>query len=210
MPRFQITKYNPAADSSSTLSDRYYTANGDSSANRGDFRRGDGQVAEVFLDWSTDDNGKRTCPCGCRESLARTARFRIGHDARLLGILKRAHITGTKVTIVKDAATTTENAIDVAATFSTDRHDWVAELNHSAERHAATNRKKIEAANDEVREEARGPQPGNRRLIKVGRWNYTGEIVAVYQEDGDALFKYTTAGGDVREIRRALSETADV
>lgn len=195
MPRFQPAKYNPAVDSS---------------PNHQSYRRGDAPVTEVLLDWSSDESGKRTCPCGCRQPLAKAARFRIGHDARLLGILKRAHITGTKVAVIKDDVTATEDATDLAAQFSSDRHDWVKELLASATRHAASNRKKIDAANSEIVAEARGPQPGNRRLIKVGRWSYTGEIVAVFQEDGDALFKYTTAGGDVREVRRALSETADV
>jgi len=195
MPRFQQSKYSPAADSS---------------PNHEQYRRGDAPMAEVLLDWSADADGKRVCPCGCRQPLAKGARFRIGHDARFLGILKRAHITGTKVTIVRDEATTTEAPVVVAAQFSSPHHDWEAELTRSAEKHAASNRKRVEQANADVVAEARGPQPGNRRLIKVGRWEYTGEIVAVYQEDGDALFKYTTKSGDVKEVRRALAETADV
>lgn len=195
MPRFQPSKYSPATDSS---------------PNHTSYRRGDAPVAEVLLDWSTDTDSKRTCPCGCRQALAKGARFRIGHDARLLGILKRAHITGTKITIVRDSETTTEAAIDVAAQFSSDRHDWVHELTTSAERFSTANRKKADATNAAIKQEAKGPQPGDRRLIKVGRWHKTGEILAVYQEAGDALFKYTDAKGEVHEIRRALSETADV
>jgi hypothetical protein len=51
-----------------------------------------------------------TCCCGCGEPVSKGRSFRQGHDARLKGILGRAHRGGIPVRIVADGSRETQTA----------------------------------------------------------------------------------------------------
>lgn len=193
MAKFNPAKYDPKDDSSPGT----------------DRMRGSGP-ATVILDWtSIRKHGEpevKVCPCGCRELLASKSRFRMGHDARLKGILSRAHITGTDLTLVRGSDMTVTTAIALAGQFTTTNMDWVKALREAEKRFAASTRAKVKEANDAIVAEATGPQIGTRKLVKVGRWNYTGEMVAVYEDRGVAVFQYASKGGEVKTVERPLDD----
>lgn len=196
MARFNPAKYDPR-DESSPGTEQY--------------RQGAGAPQTLILDWTQlrIDSGaevnSRVCPCGCREELALNARFRMGHDARLRGKLVRAHVTGTDVTIVKGRDVSTSSALAVADQFSSPILDWKQSLKEAETRYSGS-RAAIDAANAKLLEEAKGPHVGERRLVKVGRWSYTGEIIAIYQDKDVAVFRYATRAGEIKQVERPLED----
>lgn len=190
MARFNPAKYDPREDSSPGT-ERY--------------RQGGNAPTTLVLDWTPIEPSGRACPCGCREELAANSRFRMGHDARLRGKLTRAHVTGTDVTIIKGRDVTTLSAVAVADQFSSPQLDWRASLREAEGRYSGS-RARIDAANAEILKRAQGPQVGDRRLIKVGRWPYTGEVIAIYQDRDVAVFEYTAKSGEVKTVERPLED----
>ena len=190
MARFNPAKYDPREDSSPGTEQ---------------FRQGGGSPLTVVLDWTPLLDRDRACPCGCREALAANSRFRMGHDARLRGKLVRAHVTGTDVTIVKGRDVSTSSAMAIADQFSSPSLDWKQSLKEAEVRYSGS-RAAIDAANARLLEEAKGPHVGDRKLVKVGRWSYTGEVIAIYADKDTAVFKYTTKSGEVKEVERPLED----
>lgn len=137
---------------------------------------------------------ERSCYCGCQtDPSGRGRKFAMGHDARLRGKLIRAHLTGTPVAylagdIVQDEGT----AMTFAAT-----HGWGQYLKTAETKQGPTIRAKLEASNRRVTTAAVGPQVGDRRLVRVGRWDYTGQVLAVYDDGGRFQIEYVTKKGDV-------------
>lgn len=198
MAKFNPTKYDPKSDSSPGT----------------DRMRGSGP-ATVILDWTSATTAvtpgspatqAKVCPCGCRELLASKSRFRMGHDARLKGLLSRAHVTGTDITIVKGSDMTVTTAVALAAQFTSSNMDWVKALREAEARFSASTRAKVKETNEQIVAEALGPQVGTRKLIKVGRWNYTGEMIAVYEDKGVAVFEYTAKSGEKKVVERPLDD----
>ena len=66
------------------------------------------------------------CGCGERPGSA-TARFRMGHDAKLKGVLARAHASGSELALFAEdtGIAETMTAAAYAAQFSSDKIDWV-------------------------------------------------------------------------------------
>lgn len=198
MAKFNPAKYDPKTDSSS-----------------GTDRMRHNGPATVILDWTsirtkaTQDapaTDVKVCPCGCREPLASKSRFRMGHDARLKGILSRAHVTATDITLVKGSDLTVVSAVALASQFTSPNMDWVKALREAEARFGGATKAKVQEANDAIVAEANGPQVGTRKLIKVGRWNYTGEMIAVYEDKGVAVFQYASKSGEVKTVERPLED----
>ena len=149
------------------------------------------------------------CPCGCNTRPAGKNRtFAIGHDARLRGKLIRAHLTGTPVVyITSDERIETGTAMEWAAD-----HQWVGFLMNAEEKQGAVVREKLERANADVLAAATGPQPGDRRTVKVGRWSYTGQLIAVYDVGDDQEFEveYVTKKGDRHTARVPKASVGEV
>jgi hypothetical protein len=131
------------------------------------------------------------CPCGCGgypESAGTT--FRMGHDARLRGILIRAHLMDVKVRYYLDGTTLTEpvDAMKVASTYA-----WEESLNNAVLRRDGKNRELLRAA-------SKHPQ-----FLKAGRWAYTGgQVIAMYKPDertGKMDVMYVDRAGKVRKAR---------
>lgn len=150
-------------------------------------------------------DGMRPCPCGCGEWPSnRGSIFRMGHDARLRGKLIRAHLTGTDIVYVRGGVGDPEIAERVPAVEVARRYPlkgknatWEYYLNEAVERREGRNRELLQRA------------LGSKRLISVGRWEYTGQVCAVYRLDGIDMYEveYVTRGGDVRRKRVPKDET---
>lgn len=204
MARFNPQKYDPAEDSSPGTEQ---------------FRQSPSAPKTLVLDWTqveSSEGAGRACPCGCRELLAANSRFRMGHDARLRGKLVRAHVTGTDVTIVKGRDVSVASAVAIAEQFSSPLLDWKSALREAEGRYSGS-RSKADAANAEILARAKQAKEdeqngrlkvGDRKLVKVGRWNYTGQVIAVYQVDGEAEFEYTDAKGHVKTARQPIDALA--
>lgn len=202
MGKFLVSQYDPRKDSSPGTE-----------AWRPGFRGEPDGFEGVILD-HRPVNGQRACPCGCTRRVAGKATFAMGHDMRLKGILIRAHLTATLVAIVGVNGRTGDpelgpaySAAEIAARYSTPKFDWVAMLEEADEKQGADVRAKIERANREILARALGVQPGDRKLIRVGRWEYTGEVLAVYDiNGGEVEFEYTARNGEIRTIRKPATE----
>lgn len=175
MGRFNVLQWNPRQDSSEGVD--YEAA-------------GLNPETTVVLSRPT----ARSCYCGCQTNpVGRDRQFAIGHDARLKGKLIRAHLTGSPVAylvgqVLEDQGT----AMVFAAT-----HGWGRVLLEAEAKQGPGIKAKLEAANRRVTTAAIGPQVGDRRLVKVGRWAYTGQVLAVYEDTGRYEVEYVTKKGEV-------------
>lgn len=179
MPRHNLAKYDPRTDSS---------------AGTDEYRQdGDG----VILMQRPGD-----CPCGClTKPLSKGRTFAMGHDARFRGILIRAHCTGNEVTVIDPDSKEREvfKAMALAET-----HDWAEYLATAKTREDEKAQRRLDRANKEVLNKAL--QPGDKKLIKVGRWEHTGQVVAIYEDSGMVEFEYVTKSGDVRRYETVKAE----
>lgn len=128
------------------------------------------------------------CPCGCNlNPKGKRAVFRMGHDARLRGKLIRAHLTATKVIEIVDGKVQPAQDAEKIAEY----YGWTRYL-------AAARDRKYGKSKEILRRALR-----SKRLIKVGRWSYTGEVVAVYETAGEGEFEieYLTKTGEKRTAR---------
>lgn len=111
------------------------------------------------------------CPCGCGEApRGKKATFVMGHDARLKGMLMRAHLAGVKVAYYRAISGTpdmTLPAIEWAEHFG---ESFVAAIREAEKRRQKANL-------DVVREAKRR----HDQLIRIGRWPNTGQVAAIYR-----------------------------
>lgn len=190
MGKFRIATYDPRADSSPNTE-----------AYRPGYRNDPPGLSGVILDRS-DVDGFRVCGCGCGAKVAGKAKFAMGHDMKLKGILVRAHLSGTPVHVRNEAGTHTRTAIEEAERWSTPKLDWVKMLREAEEKQGADVRAAIERSEREVTERALGPQVGQRELLRLGRWEHTGYVIAVYSDEGAVLYEYVDKKGRVRTVRK--------
>lgn len=175
MGRFNVQNWTPRSDSTPDLDYDDLGVNPETT---------------VVLDRPTE----RSCFCGCQaEPSGRGRSFAMGHDARLRGKLIRAHLTGTPVMYIGAGGT---GQADTAMAFAAE-HGWAEYLKTAEKRQGPTIRAKLEASNSRVIAAAVGPQIGDRRLVRVGRWDYTGQVLAVYDDGGRFEIEYVTKKGDV-------------
>lgn len=147
-------------------------------------------VLNVALDL---ERGRLGCPCGCGGfPLGDDAKFAMGHDARLRGKLIRAHLMGVRVRIHSDGTLGNPMA---AETFA-EEFDWKAYLDAAVLRREGKNREVLRRA------------LGSERLVKVGRWEYTGQVVSVFRtKDVDKFeIEYVNQAGDVKRTRVPATE----
>ncbi len=155
MARFSAAKYDPRQDSS----------------------RGTKALRSSGFDGVLLKIAEGECACGCGETLKHAGRrFRQGHDARLRGILTRAHLTGNPVTLVGGDEAQTTTAVALAAEHGMRHH-----LDAAA---ARTSKKPAVAA---------GPKVGDTDRIKVGRWEYDATVTKI--TDDEIEYEYATQSG---------------
>lgn len=181
MKRFNASKYDPKVDSSFG-----YTHPGGTR-----LAHPDAVILEVV------GGDPALCACGCAEApRGKGATFGMGHDARLRGKLARALAAGSKIVLtdVNKQVTEVLDPEDYASRFSTEKLDWAESIRESASKA----RGKGESAERAILAKALGPQVGETKLIKIGRWEKTGKIVAVYQDGKVIRYEYADGNGNAR------------
>jgi hypothetical protein len=117
----------------------------------------------------------------------------MGHDAKLRGKLIRAHLTQTQVQTLRvgDTGVYVNEGPVIGAKLYSQRFGWASSLDAAELRREGKNRQVIRKA------------LGSRRLVKVGRWDYTGQVVAVYNTKGGDEFEveYVTKQGEIKHKR---------
>lgn len=160
MPRFNQARWNPSQDSSPQFIQRAI------------------KEKKVFLERAYEGPGVTDrpsdaplagCPCGCGTFPKGRGRFAMGHDARFRGILIRAHLTGTPIVYPVAGEDHEAAAMELAKAYGA---SFTKALQDAELRREGKNREVLRKA------------IGSDRLIKVGRWEYTGQVVAVYGEPG--------------------------
>lgn len=184
MPRFNPRRWNPGKESSPGL-------------RTVDPRRIVLAMSTETLTANRDEPEIRLgCPCGCGEMPRGTnAKFAMGHDARLRGKLIRAHLTGTEILyVVEGKQMPPLIAMQVAA-----RYGWGHYLDAAILRREGKNREVLQRA------------LGSTRLVRVGRWEYTGQVAAVYGTPDEAEYEieYVTRQGDIRRTRVDAADTRE-
>lgn len=188
MGKVNYAKYDPRVDSSEGA-EAYWS---DPDAPEGS------EEAAGFYPWCTlilvaDKPGD--CPCGCRQApVGKNRVFRMGHDARLRGKLIRAHVAGFEVAQVGPGLLISGPAMTVAHNLGWDHY-----LEEAARREIDRKANRVSRANRQVLDNAvNGPRVGDSKLIRVGRWDYTGNVVAVW-DDGDTIdYEYVTKSGAIK------------
>lgn len=125
----------------------------------------------------TGKGDSRLCRCGCGHAVAPKRNFRQGHDAKLKGILVRAHNANSPVTVEVDGKAHTRTPAAVAAAY----------LNGYTLGDTPASKRKA------------GPKLGDSRRVKVGRWVYNGKITAV-ADNGMLTVAYSTAKGSRKTV----------
>lgn len=138
------------------------------------------------------------CACGCGEPpRGKGATFGMGHDARLRGKLARALAAGCEVVLTDQNSHTVTEVLspeDYASRFSTSKLDWAQSIKESASKA----RPSAESGEREILARALGPRLGEEKLIKVGRWDKTGKIVAIYDDGKRIRYEYADSAGNAR------------
>lgn len=189
-----MTDYNPTDDSTS----------------------GTDPLRELGLDGVILAINDGDCPCGCEtQPKGKKSVFAMGHDARLKGKLIRAHLNGVPIHAVhftdsgykRDA---TQSAMEVAEDLGWAhvlQAAWDRQNDDMAERVAKAERGVLARAMATRDAEREGKlSEGDRRLIRVGRWEYTGTVVAIYESDGEVEYEYVTKGGETRTVRQPAED----
>lgn len=181
MPRFTPSKYEPVRDSSPG----FRTDHPDN----------------VVLAIRQREDGTFGCPCGCMEApLGANSVFKMGHDARMRGKLIRAHLTDTFIMVFYVAVdgTVRESGPHPAGRLAK-QYGWEEAIENAVLRRDGKNREVLRRA------------LGSRRLVRVGRWEYTGQVVAVYGADeNEFLVEYVTRTGDVRRVRVPAEKAKEI
>jgi hypothetical protein len=181
MPRFNSDKYNTAQDSSPGW--KTYKPE---------------HVVLLLAATGPTSDAKFGCPCGCGGwPLGEKATFAMGHDARLRGILIRAHLMGKKIFYVLRTADKVIDTEPLDALTVAKKHAWGGYLEQAVLKREGKNREVLSRA------------MGSQRLIQVGRWEYTGQVCAVYRDERNqdmVEVEYVNAAGDVKRARMPLEE----
>lgn len=148
----------------------------------------------VILSVAQRADGTPGCPCGCEGIPGEGSTFMMGHDARYRGKLIRAHLTDTPVVLVcpggaRNKASAMSRATDL---------DWERYLDAAEARREGKNREVLAKA------------VGSKRLIQVGRWQYTGQVLAIYDTDEgtDYDVEYVTKTGEKKTARVPARKTS--
>lgn len=180
MPRFAPEKWKPVDDSSLG------------------YRTMDPTCVVLNVGFRPEGPGQAMgCPCGCGDfPLSDQATFCMGHDARLRGILIRAHLMGVRVRYHVGGTL----GDPVAAEDLAEQYYWKSYLDSAVMKREGKNREVLKRA------------LGDEKLVRVGRWEYTGQVAAVYRKDGSDMYEieYVNQAGDAKKIRVPAEQTSEV
>lgn len=182
MPKFNANKWKPTDDSSLG------------------FRTTDPRrvVLNVLTKGGRAAIGRWGCPCGCATFPAgHSATFAMGHDTTLRGKLGRAHLMGVEIKFVFNGAED-DHQIHTAMQVA-EMYGWKEYLDAAVLRREGKNREVLQKS------------IGNDRLVRVGRWEYTGQVAAVYRDPTGSdmhIVEYVDRAGQVRRTRVLAEEEA--
>jgi hypothetical protein len=179
MPKFAPERWKPADDSS----EGYRTLDPDS------------VVLHVAL--RMDGPGQAMgCPCGCGDfPMGDKATFCMGHDARLRGVLIRAHLMGVSIRYCLGNADLGE---PTPAMMVAEQYLWASYLESAVLRRDGKNREVLRRA------------LGAENLVKVGKLPETGQVAAVYTAPNDRhIVEFVNQAGEIRKIRVAAGAVPD-
>ena len=150
--------------------------------------------------------GDGMCACGCGSAPnGKTARFCMGHDARLKGMLTRAHSAGVGVALVEETtgAITTLEALEYADQFSSEKVDW-RKLVSDATAKIKERRGDIDKRASEREVLRRATENG---AVRVGRWEKTDSVAAIYVVPGSGEYEveYVDENGRIRSQKVAVA-----
>lgn len=175
MNKFSPARYDPAVDST-----------------RGLPRRPDSVSLLV---------GTGLCACGCGDAPSgRKAKFCMGHDARLKGVLTRAYSAGLDIALIEETTGSAEvlEPLDYAERFSTPKVDWRKLVTDAAAK-IAQRRGSIDKRASERKVLERAVTDG---AIKTGRWDKTDSVAAIYAlPDGAYEVEYVDEVGRIRTTK---------
>lgn len=190
MGRFNASKYDPANDSSTGMRKGVAAA----------------PVGVLFINRNGQDfdgTADVLCHCGCgNEPQGKNSKFRMGHDARFKGALTRAHLAGVKVVLRYSDGEASHTAITVAGHYDTDRFSWTQSLRKAEAAQGDAVRAKL--ADRVPGASPKGPRVGDKKLIRVGRWEYTGQLAKI--QGDNAIFEYATKSGEVKTVTLPLAD----
>lgn len=136
------------------------------------------------------------CPCGCAtRPVGAKATFAMGHDATLRGKLIRAHLMGAEIRFVYNGSEE-DHEIRTAMQVAT-AYGWQEYLDAAVLRREGKNREVLQKS------------VGHERLVRVGRWEYTGQVAAVYRDPTGSdihIVEYVDRAGRVRRTRVLAEE----
>lgn len=187
MPRFTPSKYDALKDSD--------TGRLLSFKQLAEIQR---EEKAVVIGWEEGD-----CPCGCGEApKGKKAHFAMGHDQRMRGKLIRAAMTDTDIVTVRGGERKRWPARLVAKAL-----DEIAGATSFQDAVKAAEARRTQA-NAKLVQKARG----SKRLVKVGRWEYTGQVVAVYSTPGGDEYdvEYVTKQGETKKVRVPASDAKEI
>lgn len=154
----------------------------------------------VVLHMTVNDDNAFSCPCGCDGyPSGKKTTFMMGHDARLRGVLIRAHLTGTKIRyIVNKTVAEPIDAYDAAKA-----HFWTSYLEEATSRRELKNKEVLRRALD-----------AGERLLKVARWSVTDQVIAIYKtkKPGFHWVEWVDKAGNIKtaSVREDESPLADI
>lgn len=181
MGRVNMSKWHPSVDSTPSLKP---------------YAHEDGNV-HLLLKPSDATASGFSCPCGCGElPKGKKTKFAMGHDARMKGVLIRAHLSEAKVVwhvVGSDEKPDPQDAFAIANVYG-----WTSYLKAAEERRDAAQKKLLASV------------VGSERLVKVGRWEYTGTVAAILKTDKGDVFevKYVDKQGNTKSVKVPASEVA--
>lgn len=144
--------------------------------------------------------GTGLCACGCGMAPAgKKARFCMGHDARLKGVLARAQSAGVSVALVEESDGSTEviDPLTYAGRFSTPKVDWV-KLTQDAVAKIAERRGGIDRRAAERRLLADAAANG---AVRIGRWDKTDSVAAIYRGESGFEVEFVDELGRIKRVQ---------
>lgn len=125
--------------------------------------------------------GDGLCACGCGDApRGRGTKFVMGHDAKLKGVLTRAHASQVQIALYENSTGVADvvSAIDYAARFTSTKTDWTELVQNGADKITAR-RGNVDKRFAERQVLERATRDG---AVRVGRWEKTDSVAAIYHD----------------------------
>lgn len=145
--------------------------------------------------------GEGLCGCGCGEAPAgRGTKFLMGHDARLKGVLTRAHASQVRIALFENSTGVADvvDPLEYAARFTSTKTDWTELVQAGADKIAAR-RGNVDRRFAERQVLDRATRDG---AVRVGRWEATDSVAAIYHDPVTNKYtvEYVNSVGRIEQV----------